>query len=191
MLTPRLPLYIPCAYAVFQYVCFVAGCKFCGNGFQCCCLAGLMNALFYSLYVLVGGKFLWWTLHTTDAVTVLRLLGVPIGNTMWTMVHVFVFSYILHLTVMNSKGGSMDLVKGIVASGFLSTLAMMVMMSPFQLHQLKLKVDWESWAIDFDESQFPGEPDPQAISLRISRSGSWRATRYKTLINTCKPIRLF
>jgi len=87
---------------------------------------------------------------------------------MWTMVHVFVFSYILHLTVMNSKGGAMDLVKGIFATGFLSTPAMMVMMSPFQLHQLKLKVDWESWAIDFDESQFPGKPDPQAISLCIA-----------------------
>jgi hypothetical protein len=40
MITPRLPLYIPCAYAVFQYVGVVAGCKFRGNGLQMSKLGG-------------------------------------------------------------------------------------------------------------------------------------------------------
>ncbi|GMI42594.1 hypothetical protein TeGR_g11448 [Tetraparma gracilis] len=172
MITPRLPLYIPCAYAVFQYVGVVAGCKFRGNGLQMSCVAGLLSALFYSIYDLVGAKFLSWTWHTTDAATLLRWCGVPIGSTMWTLVHVTVFSFILHRTVLNSKGGMGDLIKGVVATSLGCTPCMMVMMAPFQMHQLRLEIDWEaanpnSW-VKFDESQFPGRPDSNAISLCIA-----------------------
>jgi hypothetical protein len=91
---------------------------------------------------------------------------------MWTLVHVTVFSFILHRTVLNSKGGMGDLIKGVVATSLGCTPCMMVMMAPFQMHQLRLEIDWEaanpnSW-VKFDESQFPGRPDSNAISLCIA-----------------------
>ena len=50
-----------------------------------CCLAGLMGEMIYAPYDLTGIKYLWWTWHDTDAPIAHRLLGVPVGSTVWVI----------------------------------------------------------------------------------------------------------
>ena len=168
MLTPRLPLYIPLAYASFQYVGVASSLRMPNAGvLERCAFAGLASGIFYAAYDLVGARFLWWTWHTTDAATVIRWCGVPVGSTMWTLVHVFVFNYVLHNFVISKAGGAVKklvhatgerqrdatnepipllLVASllVVSTAALTTPFMMVMMSPFQFHQLE--ISWESWS---------------------------------------------
>ncbi|GMI05840.1 hypothetical protein TrVE_jg10672 [Triparma verrucosa] len=168
MLTPRLPLYIPLAYASFQYVGVACSRRLTGaKTLSKCAYAGLCSAIFYAAYDLVGAKFLWWSWHTTDAATVIRWCGVPVGSTMWTLVHVFVFTYILDLVVFSSTSSSFlkKFLEGGAATALLTTPCMMLMMSPFQLHQLE--VDFASLSI----MQLPGKPDITAISLVVATFG--------------------
>ncbi|GMI46863.1 hypothetical protein TrCOL_g13211 [Triparma columacea] len=165
MLSPRLPLYIPAAYSVFQYVgvatafrlpsTYVAG---------RCAYAALVSCFFYALYDLVGARYLWWTWHSTDAAVFHRWAGVPIGSTMWTLIHVAVFTAIIQWSVVGRrKCGVVELVfRGVVWTGILCTPLMMAGMGPFQLHQLRF--NWYPPAI----TQFPGRPDSIAISLVIT-----------------------
>ena len=81
MLTPRMPLYIPCVYNVFMYSSTVACWRMGLSTLATTCLTGLMGEMIYSPYDITGAKFLWWTWHDTDAPVRHRLLGVPIGNT--------------------------------------------------------------------------------------------------------------
>ncbi|GMH90347.1 hypothetical protein TL16_g11740 [Triparma laevis f. inornata] len=131
--------------------------------------AGLCSSIFYAAYDLVGAKFLWWSWHTTDAATVIRWCGVPVGSTMWTLVHVFVFTYILNCTVFNPAAASSSFttsfIKGGAATAILTTPCMMIMMSPFQLHQLE--IDFSSLTL----TQLPGKPDITAISLVVATFG--------------------
>ena len=104
-----------------------------------CAYAGLSSAVFYAAYDLVGARFLWWTWHTTDAATIVRWCGVPVGSTMWTLVHVFVFTYVLHAFVFRAEGGVVKkLGRAVVSTAICTTPLMMAMMSPFQLHQLEV-----------------------------------------------------
>ena len=79
MLTPRMPLYIPCVYNIFMYTSTVACWRLGLPTFSSACLTGLMGEMIYSPYDITGAKFLWWTWHDTDASIKHRLLGVPIG----------------------------------------------------------------------------------------------------------------
>ncbi|GMH67558.1 hypothetical protein TrLO_g9399 [Triparma laevis f. longispina] len=170
MLTPRLPLYIPLAYASFQYVGVAASQRLQNaSTLSKSAYAGLCSSIFYAAYDLVGAKFLWWSWHTTDAATVIRWCGVPVGSTMWTLVHVFVFTYILNCTVFNPAAASSSFttsfIKGGAATAILTTPCMMIMMSPFQLHQLE--IDFSSLTL----TQLPGKPDITAISLVVATFG--------------------
>ena len=79
MLTPRMPLYIPCVYNVFMYSSTVSCWRLGLSTLASTCLTGLMGEMIYSPYDITGAKFLWWTWHDTDASVRHRLLGVPIG----------------------------------------------------------------------------------------------------------------
>ena len=44
-----------------------------------------MGEMIYAPYDLTGVKFLWWTWHDTDAPVRERILGVPVGATVWVI----------------------------------------------------------------------------------------------------------
>ena len=44
-----------------------------------------MGEMIYAPYDLTGIKYLWWTWHDTDAPIAHRLLGVPVGSTVWVI----------------------------------------------------------------------------------------------------------
>ena len=56
-----------------------------------------MGTLIYAPFDLTGAKFLWWTWHDTDAAVAVRWLGVPVGSTMWTLIHGFAFHAIVQV----------------------------------------------------------------------------------------------
>ena len=64
MLTPRMPLYIPCVYVVFMYTAGMAAWRM-GRPSGAmgmaglAALAGLMGEMIYSPYDITGAKFLW------------------------------------------------------------------------------------------------------------------------------------
>lgn len=95
MLTPRLPLYIPCVYICFMYFPTVAVWRLGLPRLGAAALTGLLAELFYAPYDIVGAKFLWWTWHDTDLVISNRLLGAPMGSSMWVITFVTAFSWLL------------------------------------------------------------------------------------------------
>ena len=40
---------------------------------------------FSDFFILSGIKFLWWTWHDTDAPVRIRILGVPVGSSVWVI----------------------------------------------------------------------------------------------------------
>ena len=66
MLTPRLPLYIPCMYNVFMYPAVVASWRLSISPLAQAALAGLAGEIIYAPYDIVGIKFLWWTWDEGD-----------------------------------------------------------------------------------------------------------------------------
>ena len=52
--------------------------------------------LFYAPFDLAGAKFAWWTWHDNDAAVDARWCGVPVGSTMWTLVHGFCFHMLVY-----------------------------------------------------------------------------------------------
>jgi len=197
MLTPRLPLYIPCAYIAFVYMSTTAVWRLRLNPLAQCAASGLMGGLFYAVYDCIGAKFLWWTWHDTDAAISMRWLGVPIGSTMWTIVHCFCFTGILHIFALRHKTLSISrFLATIVLSAALTTPAMMVTMGPFQLHQLKVVIDLkhQQELPVVHVVRFPGKPDPLSLLLvilvwsgivmwAVNREGTGR-TKYNTWLIT-------
>lgn len=110
-------------------------------------LTGIAAELIYAPYDILGAKFLWWTWHDTDASIGERLLGVPLGSTIWVITFSSIFSLLLRLTVgkWNSdeaeeaeRGGSCKdcmgtYVKSLLVTASLATPLMMVLMTIFQL----------------------------------------------------------
>ena len=111
MLTPRLPLYIPCVYVCFMYYPTVAvRAAFCTTAPPrgsspsekrvvprpaLAALSGLLAMLFYWPYDVTGAKFLWWSWHDTDAPIAARVLGAPASSTLWTLTFVGAFAWLL------------------------------------------------------------------------------------------------
>lgn len=175
MLTPRLPAYIPCVYICFMYIGTVSAWRLHLSALPTAAATGLTAAIYYAPYDLVGAKFLWWTWHDTDAAVAERWLGVPIGSTMWTLVHCTCFSLVVHWaaglsTASHPGGGEKPMSKSgflgtILATAIVTTPFMMVAMGPFQLHQTVLSFDAPSGLLPFTIEQMPGRPDPIAIAL--------------------------
>lgn len=133
MLTPRLPLYIPCVYVCFMYFPTVAVWRLKMPLLPRACLTGLAASIFYAPYDIVGAKFLWWTWHDSDPPTANRILGAPIGSTMWVITFVAAFSGLLGRVVDRDPGVSnKTIAKAVALVCGLSTLTMMVLMTPLQ-----------------------------------------------------------
>ena len=64
MLTPRMPLYIPCVYVVFMYLGGMAAWRVGRSAgllgmVTSAALAGIMGEMIYSPYDITGAKFIW------------------------------------------------------------------------------------------------------------------------------------
>jgi hypothetical protein len=133
MLTPRLPLYIPCVYVCFMYFPTVSVWRLNLRPLPRATLTGLAAILFYAPYDIVGAKFLWWTWHDTDPPIAERLLGVPIGSTMWVIVFTATFAYLLGRVVDRDPTlPPRRFALGLAAVAGLSTVLMVLQMSPIQ-----------------------------------------------------------
>jgi hypothetical protein len=93
-------------------------------------LTGVVAAGFYASYDIIGAKFLWWTWHDTDLPISNRLLGVPIGSTMWVVTFVAAFSYLLSWGRAGSAGAGTY--RGLAAAVLLSTSVMALQMQLLQ-----------------------------------------------------------
>ncbi|MCA9562049.1 MAG: hypothetical protein KC561_01105 [Myxococcales bacterium] len=119
MITPRLPLYIPCVYVCFMYYPTVLVWRLDLGRWARAALSGLAAISFYCVYDIVGAKFLWWTWHDTDPPIANRLLGVPIGSTMWVIVFVATFAFLV--------GGRVDKDPSVGAKTFAKALALVAL----------------------------------------------------------------
>lgn len=165
MLTPRLPLYIPCVYICFTYVSAATAMRLKLPPLSQAAACGLAGGLYYCVYDLLGQKFLWWTWHDTDASIAERWLGVPFGSTMWTLMHCFCFYFILHHVALKYDTlSNLRFVISLITSAMLTTPFMMISMSPFQMQQMKLRFEDSSFIID----QLPGRPDALSLGLAFA-----------------------
>jgi hypothetical protein len=128
MLTPRLPLYIPCVYVCFMYIPTVTVWRLGLPPLAGAAATGLLAGLFYAPYDIVGAKFLWWTWHDTDLPISNRILGAPIGSTMWVITFVAAFARLVE------HGRRRELAR---AGAFAAALAIVaVLCTPLMMVQL-------------------------------------------------------
>ena len=133
MITPRLPLYIPCVYVCFMYFPTAAAWRMNLPLLPRAALTGLAAIAFYAPYDITGAKFLWWTWHDTDPPIAHRLLGAPIGSTVWTITFVAAFSFLLgRLVDKDPRVSRGTIVKAVLQVCGLSTLIMVVQMTALQ-----------------------------------------------------------
>lgn len=179
MLTPRLPLYIPCAYISFMYVGAVSVWRLGLPPVAEAAATGLACGLFYAAFDITGAKHLWWTWHDTDAGVFYRWLGVPIGSTMWTIVHCFCYQLLHRVLVLHVlRPDAVVLLGTILWTALLTTPFMMLAMGPFQLHQLRFQLP-DSMPSLPEITQIPGKPDALSLLLAIVIFGylAWRGLR--------------
>ncbi len=133
MLTPRLPLYIPCVYICFMYYATVSVWRLGLPVWSQAALTGLLASVFYGPYDIVGAKFLWWTWHDTDLPIARRLLGAPIGSTMWIITFTAVFAALVGRTVARDPDmARRSWLRGLAMVCGLSTPVMMLQLTALQ-----------------------------------------------------------
>jgi hypothetical protein len=125
MLTPRLPLYIPCVYVCFLYYPTVCVWRLGLPPFARAAATGLAAAIFYAPYDIVGAKFLWWTWHDTDPPIANRILGAPIGSTMWVITFAASFAALL--------GAVLDRDEAVRRRTFVTALGLVVVLSSLSM----------------------------------------------------------
>ncbi len=134
MLTPRLPLYIPCVYVCFMYFPTVSAWRTSATPLARAALTGLAAGLFYAPYDIVGAKFLWWTWHNSDPRIANRILGAPIGSTMWVITFTAAFAWLLGRVVDKEPTvRAATFAKGLALVCGLSTVLMIILMTPLQV----------------------------------------------------------
>ncbi len=127
MLTPRLPLYIPCVYVCFLYVPTVAVWRANLPLLSRAALTGVAALAFYAAYDVVGAKFLWWTWHGSDPAIAHRILGAPAGSSMFVVGIAAAFAWLLGRVVDRDLAASgRSWAKGLALVCGLSTVLMMV-----------------------------------------------------------------
>ncbi|MHC4836899.1 MAG: DUF7802 domain-containing protein [Planctomycetota bacterium] len=170
MLTPRLPLYIPCLYVCFLYVPTVAVWRAMLPPLPRAALTGLLAILFYAPFDIVGAKFLWWTWHDTDVPIAQRLLGAPMGSSMWVITFAAAFAGLLGRALDRDPAVARGtLLRAFGWTALLTTPVMMVQMTALQLLDggapgpvglallvaLFAGVAWRGW-------RHPGRPEQEA-----------------------------
>ncbi len=133
MLTPRLPLYIPCVYICFMYFPTVSVWRLGLPRLAQAALTGLLAELFYAPYDINGAKFLWWTWHDTDMPIAHRLLGAPVGSSLWVVMFVATFAFLISFGTRKDpelRGATIAKTMAMVMA--LSTVLMVVQMNIIQ-----------------------------------------------------------
>lgn len=133
MITGRLPLYIPCVYVCFLYIPTVAVWRLGLPRWAAPAATGLAAILFYAPYDIIGAKFLWWTWHDTDLPIAARIVGSPIGSTMFVILLAAAYAWLLERGTGAKaaiSGRRFAATLGLVAVG--STPLMMITMAPLQ-----------------------------------------------------------
>ena len=134
MLTPRLPLYIPCLYVVFLYLPVVGVRRFGLRPLPAAALTGLFAVLFYAPFDIVGAKLLWWTWHDTDLPIAQRILGAPASSTLWVLTFSGSFAWLANTALARRpepRGRAFAL--GLLFIAGLTTLLMLVQVTALQL----------------------------------------------------------
>ena len=139
MLTPRLPLYIPCVYICFMYTAVVSVWRLQLPPLARAALSGLAASVFYAPYDITGAKFLWWTWHDSDMPIANRILGAPIGSTMWIITFTAAFSFLLNRVIDKELGkqgapriSAKAFCKGLAMVAAFSSLLMVLQMTVLQ-----------------------------------------------------------
>ncbi len=133
MLTPRMPLYIPCVYVCFMYLPTVAVRRLKLAPLPTATLSGLAGIAFYAPYDITGAKFLWWTWHDTDLPIAARLFGVPTSSSLWVITFVGAFAWLIgRATRKDPDISPATFAKGLVMVAGLTTFIMMVQMTVLQ-----------------------------------------------------------
>ncbi|XP_059088314.1 uncharacterized protein LOC131884517 [Tigriopus californicus] len=140
-LTPRMPLYIPCAYNVFMYTSTMSVWRLKLPLLAEAALTGIMGEMIYAPYDITGAKFIWWTWHSSDASVRNRNLGAPVGSTVWVITFTASFQLLLRLLVLNrvvkNNGqkhiGMFRIASTLLMNALLCTPLMMVQMAFLQL----------------------------------------------------------
>lgn len=160
MLTPRLPLYIPCVYICFLYLPTVALWRVRGlPALARSALTGLLAILFYAPYDAIGVRFLWWTWHDSDPPIAERLLGVPIGSTLWVILFAGSFSWLLARAGLR-PGRTLGWGRALGALGLVLALSTVLMVAQMTLLQ----------PLD------GGVPGPRGLALAVALAlglGAW------------------
>ncbi len=134
MLTPRMPLYIPCVYISFMYFPTVAARRMGMRSIWATAgLAGLTACLFYAPFDIVGAKLVWWTWHDTDQPIAARILGAPVASSLWVLTFSGAFAGLVHHTLRDVEAVTGGIfAKGLAKLAASSTLLMMLQMTPLQ-----------------------------------------------------------
>jgi len=138
MLTPRMPVYIPCVYVCFLYYPTVAVRRLGLGIWPTAALTGLCAMLFYAPYDIVGAKFLWWSWHDTDTPIRARILGAPTSSSLWVLTFAGSFSWLIARVLRDvprpeqADISGRTLGTGLVLVAAFSTLVMMVQMTVLQ-----------------------------------------------------------
>ena len=137
MITPRLPLYIPCVYVCFLYFPTVSVWRTNLRALPRAAASGLAGLAFYATYDIVGAKFLWWTWHDSDGPIARRILGAPIGSSMFVLTFAAAFAFLLGRALDADAPpapavGRKTVAKALAMACLLSTPLMMVQMTVLQ-----------------------------------------------------------
>ena len=108
MLNVRMPLYIPCVYVCFMYYPTVAVRRLGLPPLAQAAATGMVACLFYAPYDIIGAKFLWWTWHDTDMPIAVRILGAPVGSSLWTLTFVSAFGWLVDRALAKVEGGGSE-----------------------------------------------------------------------------------
>ena len=129
MLTPRLPLYIPCMYVAFMYWPTVAVRRLGLGRWSTATLTGLVACLLYAPYDIVGIRFLWWTWHDSDPAIAERLLGVPVSSSLWVVTFVGSFALLLDAVLRDRQVTRKRFLAGLALVVCATTPLMMLQMT--------------------------------------------------------------
>ena len=91
-----------------------------------------MGEMIYAPYDLTGIKYLWWTWHDTDAPIYHRIMGVPVGSTVWVITFTASFQFFVTKFIKNQQCWAKQL-GGLLLTSLLSTPVMMIQMAVLQL----------------------------------------------------------
>lgn len=133
MITPRLPIYIPCVYVCFMYYPTAAVRRLGLDPLPLAALAGLLGCIFYAPYDIVGAKFSWWTWHDTDQPIATRILGAPVGSSLWVLTFVGAFAWLLDRAIRKDPEVSgKTFAKGLALVAGLTSIIMVLQMTVLQ-----------------------------------------------------------